>query len=184
MRKSFLQLLLPALGYTVMGNILALVMSMSLSVFANETPIIAVAVLFAAAIYLLLVGVPAYKDGQEYHMKQQKQRDAAPTEPSAGMSAASLRHAGIGAILFAVVSAPSVIFLLGRLDESAYRLLNGPVLPLTLFLSEHTDDGMVLLPFAPYVFIGFYALTIPACCISYTLGCGNRLSKGNIMYKQ
>ncbi|MDR0197309.1 MAG: hypothetical protein LBI36_03720 [Oscillospiraceae bacterium] len=49
-RKTFTQLLLPALGYMVMGNLLASVMTISLASFARFKAVTGVAALLAAVI--------------------------------------------------------------------------------------------------------------------------------------
>jgi len=171
-KKTLVQLLLPALGYMVMGNLLSTVMSVSLAPFRGENLIMGMAVLFAMAIYLLLVAVPAYKDGLEENTRRKNQTVQPPPVQK-------WRWAAIGAILWGIMLVPSVVFLLGRLNVGVYRLICGAVNPMSMFLVG--EEGQ-LLSYVPYVFMGFYALTVPACYIGFSLGLGDTLNKGKIMY--
>ena len=168
MRKPFIKLLLAGLGYMFMGNLLASVMTLALAFFRMEILIMGIAVLLAMAIYLMLVSVPAYKDGQEI----KKSRNG---------GIPKWRWAVIGVIVWAVAAIPSVIFLIERYNTGAYRFINGAVNPLSAFFLTGTGQFMLnpagveveimrLASFAPYVFIGFYALTIPACHIGFIMG--------------
>jgi len=183
-RKSFIKLLLPALGYMVMGNILSFVMAMSLAFFRGETLIMLMSVLFAAAIYLMMVSVPAYKNGQDEFTKlKNKTGNEAEAVPK-------YRWLSVGMILWGIMLIPSVVYLFGGIPQGVYLLLSGAVYPLSGFfmkVTEYDADGrpilMSLLNFAPFVFMGFYALTVPACHIGFMLGLSDKLSKENMMYK-
>jgi hypothetical protein len=165
-RNTFLKLFLPGLGYMVMGNFLAAIMTFSLYSFMGAAAVQGMAVLFAAAIYLLLVGVPAYKNGlAERSMLENKRVESVPV----------YRWAGVGVILFVIAVIPSVLLVLGVLNIGWFRLICGAVGQLSMFL-----DG---LPFAPYVYMGFYALTILSCHVGFMLGLGDKLNKDKILYK-
>ena len=164
-RKKFPQLLLPALGYMVMGNLLSTIMTVSLAPFRGETLIAGLAIVFAIAIYLLLVAVPAYKNGLDEHTKLKKS--------SEGSGVPKYRWLAVGAILWAAMLVISGIYLLGGLPSGAYRLIHGATFQLNSF---------VRLPYIPIVNACFYALTIPACHIGFILGLGDKLNKDKIMY--
>jgi len=158
--KKFTQLLLAGLGYMLMGNLLATVMTISLAAFGGSAVIMGLATLFAMAIYLMLAGVPAYKDGLYKSTKQSQDNH----------DRGKYRWLAVGVIGWGIMLVPSVVFLLGGLGEGMYRLICGAVYPLSLFLVEDVDGVRSMLPWVPYVFIGFYALTVPACYVGYALG--------------
>jgi hypothetical protein len=183
MRKPFLKLLLPGLGYMFMGNLLSTVMTISLAMFRTEILITGLSVLLGIAIYLLLVAVPAYKDGLDENTKRRnKSVEAEPVK--------KWRWALVGVILWGVMLVPSILFLLLEYNVGVYRLINGAVNPLSVFFVEAITRGIEppvvsvsLHPIAPYVFMGFYALTVPACHIGFMLGLGDKLNKDKIMYE-
>jgi hypothetical protein len=161
--KSFIKLLLPTLGYMVMGNVMSLIMSVSLR---STTPnfLAAVAILFSAMIYLILVAVPGYKDGQEEHIKTKQ--DSAPP------ATVSKKWLLVGGALFAVMNVTIVFFLLG--EVWLYSMLNGATFQLTWLIKPQ---------YIPFVNMGFYALSVPACHIGYLLGLKDKLSKDKMLYK-
>ncbi|MCL1903670.1 MAG: hypothetical protein FWF94_04555 [Oscillospiraceae bacterium] len=188
MQKPFVKLLLSGLGYMLMGNLLSVIMSVSLAFFRGETLIMILSVLFGIAIYLLLVAVPAYKDGLDENAKQKKRKDNTESVPK-------WRWALVGTILWGVMLIPSVVYLFTEYNEGVYRMLNGAVFPLSAFMLVSTMtteypfssafvEVLRLAPFAPYVFMGVYALTIPACHIGFILGLNNGLDKDKIMYEK
>jgi len=166
-RKKFTQLLLPALGYMIMGNLLALVMTFSLAPFRGETVIVGMTMLFAAAIYILLVAVPAYKDGLDQHTKLKKKKMETATVPKYNWLI-------VGLILWAIMAAVSIAFLIFPFEQWIYRVLNGATLQLSNLIKNR---------YVPFVNIGFYALTAPTCHIGFMLGLGDKLSKDKVMYK-
>jgi len=166
-RKSFTGLLLPALGYMVMGNLMATVMSFSLYSFAANQMIMGIAVLFAIAIYLLLVAVPAYKDGQYEHVKLRNPANKIEDVPK-------YRWLQVGAILFAIMLIPCLLLLIGAINTGWFRLVCGAVNPLAGFLA----NGAI-----PFAGIAIYALTIPACHIGFKLGLTDKISGDKFMYK-
>ncbi|MCL1789594.1 MAG: hypothetical protein FWG33_04475 [Oscillospiraceae bacterium] len=185
MRKPFIKLLLPGLGYMFMGNLLSVIMSISLAFFRSETLIMILSVFFGIAIYLLLVAVPAYKDGLETNTKLKDDSAEIP----------KWRWALVGVVLWGIMLVPSIIYLLSAYNEGVYRILNGAVFPLSAFmlistvttespLSSLLIEVLHLAPFAPYVFMGFYALTIPACQFGFMLGLRDSLNKDKVMYEK
>ena len=170
-RKSFIKLLPPALGYMVMGNLLATIMSISLAPFSTETAIMGLAVLFAMAIYLLLVAVPAYKNGMDENKN---------IESGSDLKIPKYRWVVIGLIEWGIMLIPSLVFLSVGYSIGVYRIILGAIQPLSLFL---VNENGVMLSYSPYVFMGFYALTVPACHIGFILGAGDKLNKDRIMYK-
>ncbi|MCL2072129.1 MAG: hypothetical protein FWH07_07865 [Oscillospiraceae bacterium] len=185
-KKSFLQLLLPGLGYVIMGNLLSTIMTISLAMFRMEILIMGLSVVFGMAIYLLLVAVPAYKDGLEENTRAKR-------ETGGERTATQWRWAFVGLILWGVMLIPSIVFLLSDFNEGAYRLINGAVSPLSAFMLTGTGEFVTnqagdeteilqLASFAPYVFMGFYALTIPACHIGFMLGLRDSFNKDRLLY--
>jgi len=185
-RKTFMQLLLPAFGYMIMGNVLSTVMAFSLYAFIGNTILMFFISIFAIAIYLMLVAVPAYKDGLEESVKIKSKRCKIEDIPTN-------RWLFVGVILFGVMLIPSFGYLFFSLNEGVYRLICGAIHPLSWILVEGSGrfreglngeqiELMRLVKFAPYVFMGLYTLTIPACHIGFMLGLKDKLSKG-IMYK-
>ncbi|MCL1866315.1 MAG: hypothetical protein FWF82_02780, partial [Oscillospiraceae bacterium] len=167
-RRSFPRLLISGLGYMVMGNVLSTVMTISLASAMGNSAIMGMSVLFAVSIYLLLVAVPAYKNGMEEKLLLKSKRVE---------SVPMYRWLCVGGILFGITAIPSVVFLFGGLTEGVYRLLNGAVYPLSMFLTEGTGEFVEhfqtgetmevtrIMPFAPYIFMGVYALTTLSCHI-------------------
>jgi len=168
-KKSFLKLLLSALGYMIMGNLLATVMTFSLAPFRGETLIVAMTMVFAAAIYILLVAVPDNKDGLEQYTKSQKNKN---TENDKNQKKSKYRWLLIGVILFCVMNVSIIALLLGQIGW--YRVFNGATLQMTLLIKRQ---------YIPFINIGFYALTVPACHIGFILGLGDKLNKDKVMYK-
>jgi hypothetical protein len=166
-KKSFLNLLLPGLGYMVMGNLLATVMSFSLYSLAGNPTIVGMSVLFALAIYYLLVAVPAYKSGQEDSGKLKRANSEEPAPPK-------YKWLFVGVVLFAVMMIPTIMLMFNAINIGWYRLICGAINPLS---------GLIVRGAVPFVGIGVYVLTIPACHIGYVLGLGDKLSKENILYK-
>ncbi|MDR0221990.1 MAG: hypothetical protein LBI38_00410 [Oscillospiraceae bacterium] len=170
-RKSFAQLFMPALGYMIMGNLLATIMTLSLASFAQVRAIMGVAAVFAAVIYLSLVFTPAYKDGvRERALLHNKRVETVP----------KYRWAVIGLILWAIMLIPFVLLLTGVMNVGVYRLVNGAVYPLSLLLSGSDRE---LFAFAPFVFAGFYGLTAVSCWLGFYLGVNDKLSMDKIVYK-
>jgi len=163
--KPFLKLLLYSLGYMLMGNLLAFIMTISLSAFGTNEAVMGMATLFAMAIYLLLVSVPAFKDGQSEACKQNRTDEDA-VVPNFYKN----RWIIIGVILWVIMLVPSIVFLFGGISAGWYRFINGAVYPLSLFLVQDIDGGRVLMSSAPYVIMVFYVLTIPACLIGHKMG--------------
>ncbi|MCL2035780.1 MAG: hypothetical protein FWG83_00115 [Oscillospiraceae bacterium] len=181
-KKSFMKMLLVGLGYMFMGNLLATIMAFSLSSLMSETFMVGMAALFAMAIYLLLVAVPAYKDGVAEGIKAKNQ------SPDESIAKPKHTWALIGVILCGVMLIPTIVYLSGSLNMGVYRLICGAIFPLSYFF-EWTVLGDIGITergfygFAPFVFMGFYALTIPACHLGFMLGFGDKLNKDKIMYK-
>ncbi|MCL2634021.1 MAG: hypothetical protein FWD34_05840 [Oscillospiraceae bacterium] len=170
-RKSFLKLLLLGIGYMVMGNLMATIMMISLGGFAMSVAIMSMAALFAAVIYLSLVFIPAYKDGMTEHAALLNKRVE---------SVPKFRWMIVGVILFVISIVPTILFMLGIVNAGVFRIISGAVYPLSLLL---TGEELVILPFAPFVFLGFYTLTIPACHLGFWCGVNDKLNSSKIMYK-
>ena len=170
-RKTFVQLLLPALGYMLMGNLMATVMTISLASFALNRAVLIIASIFAAAIYLTLIAVPAYKDGVNERLAIKNKKSG---------EVPKFRWLGIGFVLWGVMLIPSITYLTGNITASVYRLIDGAVYPLSLLL---TGDELEPLFFSPFVFMGFYLLSAPACYIGFWCGLNDKLNASKIMYK-
>ncbi|MCL1881005.1 MAG: hypothetical protein FWF76_02375 [Oscillospiraceae bacterium] len=189
MLKSILKNLPPAIGYLFMGNLLGQVMTFSLAMFRSSTEIMLLATLFSLTIYFLLIAVPAYKDGQNERSKVTtkallKENKAVPY---------MYRWLYIGVFLYAIMLIPSIIFMTGQITDGVYRLLSGAVAPLGWILIEGTGEYveianaatgadeyrelMRLIPWSAWVFMGLYALTIPACYIGYVFGLKGKFDK-------
>jgi len=157
-----------------MGNLLAGVMTFSLQAFRDSKIMMGGIQILALVIYLLLVGVPAYKDGLDENTMSKK-KQAAPIP--AGVK---YRWLAVGGILWGTAVIPSAAFLFGLLGEGVYKLISGAAAPLSWIL---VNSDMRLFSFAPYVFMGVYALTVPACHVGFMLGFHDKLNKDNMMYK-
>jgi hypothetical protein len=183
-RKSFIKLLAAGFCYMFMGNLLSAIMTISVIPIASAASgqkelVMGIAAVFAMMIYLLLVAVPAYMDG----LAENTSRRRISFEKPADETVPKYRWAAVGAILWGVMLIPSVVFLLGGIGTGVYRMLSGAVYPLSLFLVSDNGGVRSLMSTAPYVVMGFYALTLPSCHIGFILGLGDRLSKDKIMYK-
>ena len=166
-RKKFTQLLLPALGYMIMGNIMSVIVTISLR--STEPNFLAiVSVLFSAMIYFILVAVPAYKDGLDEHTKSQKNKN----NQNNDSKKTSYKWIIIGVILFAIMTC--TILTAPLAGVGLYRMFNGATLQITLLIKNQ---------YIPFVNLGFYALTVPVCHIGYILGLGDKLSKDKVLYK-
>lgn len=159
-RKSFLKTLLSAFGYMEMGNILSLVLSLTLIPFQKIRFIAAVFAFCAAFVYLSLVFTVAYKDGVSLK--------GAENPPKRRWLLISLALWGISVVWALILVA----------DESwglPYLALNGAVAPLAVWVKT---------AYLPYVGIGFYALNVPACLLGFWCGANDKLNTDKIVYKK
>jgi hypothetical protein len=187
-KKSFMKFLLPGFGYLVMGNICSTIMTFSLYNFAaTDTMFMGFLAVLTMAVYLLMVAVPAYKDGMEENSRVRNKRCELSDIPKH-------RWLLIGAVLYAVMMLPTIGYLLFSLNEGVYRIVNGAVSPLSWIWLEGTGNFREgpqgeqieltrLQAFVPYVYMGLYALTIPAVHLGFILGLGDKMNKDKIMYK-
>jgi len=161
-RKSFVKTLLAALGYSVMGNVLALVLALTAIPFRRIGFIAAIFALCAAFVYLSLVFTAAYKDGTSYRNSKSAEKP-----PKRRWLLISLALWGVSIIWAAILA----------LNESwglPYLALNGAVAPIAVWVKT---------AYLPYVGIGFYALNIPACLLGFWCGVNDKLNSDKIIYK-
>jgi hypothetical protein len=178
-KKSYLKLLPSAIFYGFMGNALSGVMTFSLGLFRGNTVVMLMATIFALTIYVTLIAVPAYKDGLTDGRKVAFRR--AKQERQGGGKIPGIRQWTIvGMVVFAVMIIPSVAFLFGGMGYGVYRLLSGVgvVAPLCwILIGESTaTTANPLLSWAPFVFVGLYALCIPAIRLGYVWGLNDKFS--------
>jgi hypothetical protein len=162
-------------------------MAFSTYMLVGNTPAMIGMSILAMAVYLLLVAVPAYKDGMEEQTRIRNKRCKLEDIPKN-------RWLLIGTALFGIMLIPSIGYLFFSFNEGLYRLIYGATHSLSWVLTEGTGrfregpggeqiELMRLTPYAPYVFIGLYSLTIPASHLGFMLGLGDKLNKDKIMYK-
>jgi len=175
-RKTFLQLLPSALGYMVMGNLLAAIMTFSMAIFIAHQLAVVLAAIFAIAIYIMLISVPAYKNGTEERMLLANKRvESVPMK----------RWLYIGMIIFAVTIIPTILFLTRVIDTGLFRLTSGAVYPLSLLISPVTEEGIrPMFSFTPYITGSFYLVSIPTCYLAFKFGLNDTFNADKIMYKK
>jgi len=164
-RKSFFKTFLSALGYSVMGNVLALVLAFTLIPFRRIGFLAAIFALCAAFVYLSLVFTAAYKDGTSYRNSKSAEKP-----PKRRWLLISLALWGISVIWAAVL-----LLLSNDSLGLPYLALNGAVAPLSVWVKT---------AYMPYVGIGFYALNVPACLVGFWCGLNNKLDADRIVYKK
>jgi len=164
-RKSFLKTFLGALGYMEMGNVMSLVLSITLIPYSNNKAITIVFALCAAVVFFSLVFTSAYKDGVK---ERGFLKRGAENPPKHRRLVISLLLWGIS-VIFAVV-----LPIAGDWYRLVYLALNGSVIPLL---------SLVRIKYAPFAAIGYYALTIPSYLLGYWCGLKDKLNTDKIIYK-
>lgn len=166
---------LPALGYFAMGNFMATVMSISIALFRGNTGILAVVSLCALCVYFSLVALAPYKDGVEIGKANSKSKGGAKLNRSK-------QWLLVGFLMFGIMLALTLMYhFVEGFNVGVYRLIAGAIHPLSYLLVEGTGEFwdvpgygemeiMRIVPWATYVFVGIYALSVPACYIGYRLG--------------
>jgi len=173
-RKSFTRLFFGALGYMEMGNLMSLVLTLTLIPFSGNKTITAAFAFCAALVYLSLVFTPAYKDGvNERKLLQNKRAEKAP----------KFRWLAISLLLWGISLIFALILLLNfnRSLPLIYCAFNGAVSPLAVLVTGKSSGNLPY--YAPFLFAGFYTLTVPACLLGFWCGLKDKLNTDKIMYK-
>jgi len=160
-KKSFVKTFVGALGYAVMGNVMALVLALTMIPFQKARFLAAIFALCAAFVYLSLVFTAAYKDGTSYRKAEKP--------PKRRWLLISLALWGIS-----VIWAAALLLSKDSLGLP-YLALNGAIAPLAVWVKT---------AYLPYVGIGFYALNIPACLLGFWCGLYDKLNTDKIIYKK
>ncbi|MCL2755113.1 MAG: hypothetical protein FWD35_05295 [Oscillospiraceae bacterium] len=172
--KSFGSKLLRGIGYGLAGNFMAAIMAFSLGIFRASTELMLIATLFALAIFLSLVGLPAYKDSLALAEKSHT--------PQGANRRDLLEWFAVGAVVWLLMSVPSALHLGGLITDGVLRLLSGATAPLGWLLIEFIDihgnpvtelteaDFFRLLPWVGWLYIALYSLSIPACLLGSVMG--------------
>jgi len=167
-KNSFAKLFLGALGYMFMGNFMSLILEITLIPFSGNKFLTVIFAFCAMFIYLSLMFTVAYKDGTNCR-KLLKAQNAQNSQ-----NAPKIRWLIISLALWGLSVIFAVILLFNEPFRLPYLLLNGAVAPL---------DSLLLPEYSPYVFMGFYALTVPACLLGFWCGIKDKLNVDKIVYK-
>ncbi|MDR2532120.1 MAG: hypothetical protein LBC82_04680 [Oscillospiraceae bacterium] len=183
-KKSFLRLLFETLGSAVIGNVMALVVTISLASFGTGNALLGISAFCSISVYLMLVFNSGYKDGEiDRKLIQRKVIE----KPEGG------KWVKIGCLIggfFCVASALLLLFT-GSGGETGtaisadggylnpFRLALGAIMAVSLLLG-----GTEIPIWSPLVFMGIFALTPVACRFGYWVGVYEKWTIDNIVYKK
>lgn len=191
-RKSFIKLLLSALGYIVLGNVMCLVMTMAVSMFGLNWFTKILAIVCCTAVFFMLIFTAAWKDGV-------RERSLV----KLGRVECELKHRWvlIGIVAGFIAAVPTIILLLNKLffpQEDTlfvYRFISGSAYPFVLaFVEPVITESMAweettlrqidnMSPLFPALMLIYYALIPVVSQIGYRMGFNDTLNSDKIMYK-
>ena len=185
-------LLLSALGYIVLGNVMCLVMTMAISMFGLNWFTKILAIVCCTAVFFMLVFTAAWKDGV-------RERSLV----KLGRVESELKHRWvlIGIVAGFIAAVPTIILLLNKLlfpQEDTlfvYRFISGSAYPFVLaFVEPVITESMAweettlrqidnMSPLFPALMLIYYALIPVVSQIGYRMGFNDTLNSDKIMYK-
>ena len=182
-REHILKIFIKGLGFTLFGNILGGIMTISLAPFLDQWFIPYIAILFTVFIYLSLLFTAGMKDGQnEAKLLRSKAVEEIPKS----------RWIKIGLVLGGIMCLPCLVLVLGINGAVnvtgeyllAFRFICGAVCP-AMYIA-----GVQALPVAEYpmlypvALMAVYLVTTPAAAqIGYRFGRGDK-SLIDLMYEK
>ncbi|MCL2108856.1 MAG: hypothetical protein FWH20_05870 [Oscillospiraceae bacterium] len=175
-QKSFPKLTLIAIGHAAIGNLLSLIVTISLVGLAGifgTTFLYILAAICSIALFFMFTYSGAYKDGERERKLLARKVIAAP---------APNKWLVIGGIVAVLFSVPSILLIFMPEPPFLYlfRLVLSPsVMALSLLFRLESSPG-----WAPFVYMGLYALTPIACRMGYNAGFYDKVSLESIIYKK
>ncbi|MDR2559316.1 MAG: hypothetical protein LBC86_07230 [Oscillospiraceae bacterium] len=179
-KKSFLRLLLETFGYAAGANAMALIVTFSLLTFNAGTALMGIAVFCSVSLYLMMLFNAGHKDGE----LDRKLFNRKTIDKQQGNKWYIL--GGIVAGFFIIACALLLVFSVnsgedGTVISGSYfsfvRIILSAIMALSLLFGELTNPV-----WAPFVFIGIFALTPFACRLGYWVGFYEKWTMENIMY--
>ena len=185
-------LLLKGVGYIVLGNVMCLFMTMGLAMFGGNLFTDILSIICGTAIFFMLVFTVAWKDGTAERSLVKNHRVEGPLK---------YRWLLIGAIMFIIAAAPTIVLLLNKLffpQEDTlylYRFISGSAFPfLMTFVPNVVTESEawmpttlrqidLMSPLFPALMLFFYALIPIITHLGYWAGYNDKLNTDKIMYK-
>jgi hypothetical protein len=175
-RKSFLKLLLGAIGYAAGANAMALVVTFSLMMFGGQSILKGIAVFCSVSLYLMMMFNAGHKDG-ELDRKLLNRKIISKQQGSKWYILG-----GIVAGFYIIACALLFVFntgdgVIGGSYFNFVRIIFAAIMALSLLLGELTNPM-----WAPFVFMGVFATTPFVCRLGYWVGFYEKWNIENIMY--
>lgn len=162
-RATTIKLCVYAALYAVLGNVLSLVVSVSLAAFTGNNLLVQIGViLLSAVVFYSLMFTVGYNDGLRERKMLQNHRVE---------SVNARRWLFIGAVVTVLLEIVSLLAVLGLINIVWFRFIFGAVFELVL-----TTD-------AAWPAMIFYLPIAPVCYFGFTSGLLGRLDKDKIMYE-
>lgn len=180
-RTPFWKLLLTGIGYMVLGNVMSTVLTVAMSVLADNTFVTVILFVMTVFIFYSLIFTAAFKDGQRELSLVKNHRVDAPIKG---------RWTLIGLIMFAVMSIPSVILFFDavyRLFDGyliPYRMICGMIYPLALSIGVNYSEITEMQPYYALIFMACYIFIPLAANIGFNAGFKDKLNPDKIIYEK
>ena len=174
-KKSLLKLFFELLGYVLAGNLLSLVVTISLSGFlteTNENIIFGISSVCSILLLITCVFSVGYKDG-ELERKLINRKTLEKPDPNKWFIIG-----GIVWILMCILCAMLNI-IPGTMYLQVFRFAVASMFALSLFFGSSEIPA-----FAPFIFMGVFALIPVACRVGYYAGFYDKIAIDNIIYKK
>ncbi|MCL2078072.1 MAG: hypothetical protein FWH08_06690 [Oscillospiraceae bacterium] len=166
-RKSFLKLFLETMSYVLAGNILALVVTITLAGFSAENNIImGIAAFLSVTLFLTFMFSAAHKDGEQERKLITRNQIETP-EPN--------KWFFIGIIVWLLLCIPCIALIFSPGFLNIFRFVMASVMALSFLIEDWK--------FAPFVYMGVYALTPVACRLGHYIGFYEKWSVDGLVYK-
>lgn len=169
-QKSVLRLFLEAAAYVAAGNVMALVVTLSLLSFGNDTPLIVIAAFCAVSTYLMMAFSVGHKDGEQERKLVRINRLDKPN-PNKWLI--------IGAVLWLLLCVPCVVLFITPAFLNVFRFIFAAVFALSLLFGSDTVPV-----WAPFVFMGVFALTPVFMKLGHYVGYFEKITMDSIVYKK
>jgi hypothetical protein len=172
-QKSFLRLLLETTGSAFAGNLLALVVVISLGGLGTGNFMIGVSAFCGISLYMVMTFNSGHKDGEQ-ERKYVRRKTIEKPNPSKWIK--------IGLIVWGIMCIPCVVLILipGSLTVlTIVRFSLGSVFALSLLLGSSEIPA-----WSPYLFMGIYAVTPVMCRLGYYVGYYEKMTLDSIIYKK
>jgi MFS family permease len=172
-RKSFLRVFFEAFGYACLGNILGLVVTVSLAHFGTFMSVVAAGC--AILLYMMMAVNVGHKDG-ELERKLVRRKVIENPEPN--------RWIIIGIIIWLIMCVPCIMLIImpeNMMYLQIFRFGMGAVFALSILLGEELSTIPL---WAPYLFIGIYGLTPVMYRWGFYVGYYEKMTIDSIVYKK